>query len=256
MDGPEAAASAAAGQAGVERAGWSDEPGPVFSRAQDPAERRRLLIEVAVVLALAALLDTVNALWVPPDMPTFGFAAESAFILTRAAQVCVPLLYILHLTGDGLRGVGLARFVVPVDLVGAVLLVVVTQAVGAVLTGPFYALLPPEGTEPASSEPAAAWHWGLAVVAHAANALAEELAIWGFLYTRLRRLLGTEGLPMFLAAGVFASYHVYQGVAAALLILVLGLVHGVFFRLTGRLMPLVIAHAATNLWSHVEAGMV
>lgn len=48
------------------------------------------------------------------------------------------------------------------------------------------------------------------------------------------------------SAALFASYHLYQGLPGVVWAFAVGLVFGTVFRATGRLGPLVVAHAASN----------
>lgn len=74
------------------------------------------------------------------------------------------------------------------------------------------------------------------------------------LYVCLRRLWHrSEWLSLLVAALTFGSYHIYQGIDGVILITTMGLLHGVFFRLTRRLWPLIIAHAANNIFITLAA---
>lgn len=88
----------------------------------------------------------------------------------------------------------------------------------------------------------------------AANAVAEELVVVGWLVTRLRQLWG--GAPLddahltrrTVSAIIAASsllrgaYHLYQGVGAGFGNLAMGVIFAAWYLRTGRVWPLVIAH--------------
>lgn len=88
----------------------------------------------------------------------------------------------------------------------------------------------------------------------AANAVAEELVVVGWLATRLRQLwgggsLGDAHLARTTVAAVIAAsallrgaYHLYQGVGAGFGNLAMGVIFAAWFLRTGRVWPLVIAH--------------
>lgn len=90
------------------------------------------------------------------------------------------------------------------------------------------------------------WRIPLLVLAAFANGFAEEVVVVGYLVTRLRQL----GLAMptaVLASSVLRGmYHLYQGFAAGLGNVAMGLVFGYFWSRTGRLWPLVIAHGVID----------
>jgi membrane protease YdiL (CAAX protease family) len=222
-----------------------------FMPAVDPDARRRLWIEVALVLSLAVAPDFVSALmsylagtayWEGEYPPL-----EVAFYVAhRAAMIVVPLLCVMALVGQPASSIGLWR-IRSGDVAAAVLLIVVTYVAAWVCAWPLSLVL---GVTPVVStgNPGDGLEWALYAGGEVANALAEELAIWGFLYVRLRQLWHRAEWPAIAAsAAAFASYHVYQGLDGAAMIFVMGVVHGTFFRVTRRLWPLVIAHAATNV---------
>lgn len=75
-----------------------------------------------------------------------------------------------------------------------------------------------------------------------ANAWAEELVVVYWFMTRLKQ--SGWALPATLAASSIlrGSYHLYQGVSAGFGNIIMGVVYGWYFRRTGKVWPLVIAH--------------
>lgn len=215
--------------------------------------RRRWWIEVGVVFALAVLPDFVNALAPAPaehQGPAVYWWAAAA-TTSRAFMVSAPILYIIWRSGETWSHFGLRRWRWGIDLGGTVLVIVgagLAYRLYSLVTMPF---LPIQGVE-APEYPFATPPGPLGLLAlipqHAANGFAEELAIWGFLFVRLRSLWGGAVPALLAASTLFASYHLYQGWWAAGAILAEGLVHGAFFALTGRLWPLALAHALTNIY--------
>jgi membrane protease YdiL (CAAX protease family) len=80
----------------------------------------------------------------------------------------------------------------------------------------------------------------------------EETAYRGYMFERLKKLLGTGRVAMILivifTAALFAAghYHV-QGLAGAEQAMITGLVFGTIFAITGRIWMLMFAHAAFDL---------
>ena len=75
-----------------------------------------------------------------------------------------------------------------------------------------------------------------------ANGVAEELIVVAWLATRLQQL-NVRWPAIFAASALLrASYHLYQGLSAGLGNAVMGLIFIEYFRRTGRVWPLVIAH--------------
>ncbi len=90
------------------------------------------------------------------------------------------------------------------------------------------------------------WRIPVLVLAAFANGFAEEVVVVGYLITRLRQLgLGTPA-ALAVSSILRGFYHLYQGFAAGLGNVVMGLVFGYFWSRTGRLWPLVIAHGVID----------
>lgn len=82
----------------------------------------------------------------------------------------------------------------------------------------------------------------LLVVNAWANGFAEELVVVAWLVCRLRQLQVPWAWVFAASAVLRGSYHFYQGYSAGLGNIVMGLVFVYFFRRTGRVWPLVVAH--------------
>ncbi len=74
----------------------------------------------------------------------------------------------------------------------------------------------------------------------------EEFVFRGFLVPRLRVVLGRWMPAVLVAAVLFSVGHVYEGTLAVVQTFVLGAWFGFVFWFRGRLLPLVVAHAAFN----------
>ncbi len=221
----------------------------LFRPATDPDERRSLWIQVAIVLALAVIPDVFSVITgsvsTYPTPTTFEPWQWFSYI-DRGVQVAAVLACVALLTRAPLRSIGLQRprwFDVPL---GALLFAFswCAVSVSSILVVRILGHTESDPRPPPTSAP----QWTLMVVADVFNAFGEELAIWGFLYTRLCRLWHPrEFAPIAAAAACFASYHLYHGVDGALLVFIGGLCHGAFIHLTRRFWPLVLAHATTNV---------
>lgn len=99
--------------------------------------------------------------------------------------------------------------------------------------------------------PSLPWHFALLVAASIANGLAEELVMRGYLIPRLHQVTGSVAAAVCVSSILFGAYHIYQGVTAALAIMILGVLYGSVFVLTGRLWPLVAAHALADFIAYM-----
>lgn len=97
-------------------------------------------------------------------------------------------------------------------------------------------------------------HWWvvpLLVASAAGNAVLEEVVMVGYLFVRGAQARVSPRLVLVGSAVVRGSYHLYQGFGGFVGNLVMGLLLGCFFRRTGRLWPLVVAHFLLDVASFV-----
>jgi len=103
-------------------------------------------------------------------------------------------------------------------------------------------------TQVAAANLSGAW-WTIPVLVLAAveNAALEEVVMVGYLFTRMRQV--GFGVPVVIAVSalVRGGYHLYQGFGGFAGNLAMGLVLGLVYRRTGRVGPLVVAHAALDV---------
>lgn len=95
------------------------------------------------------------------------------------------------------------------------------------------------------------WRIPTLVLAAIANSAAEETLVVAYLLTRLRRLGFSPNAALASSALLRAGYHLYQGVGPGLGNLAMGLVFGRYWQRTGRLWPLIIAHAVIDIVAFV-----
>jgi len=78
------------------------------------------------------------------------------------------------------------------------------------------------------------------------NALYEEIFVTGYVVTALKQAR-SDWFAVNVSVGIRLAYHLYQGQMGVLTVLPLGLIFGFWFARTGRLWPLVVAHAAMDM---------
>ncbi len=239
----------------------------------DPGARRGLRRETLLVLgvslgasAIWSVLTIINRLTlsVPlaqqttamntakvPDRPWLDLAYQ----LVGIALPLVPVLLALYLLGhlhrprvdvragrfigldrqsparDGLGGLALAAVIGIPGLglyLGAKALGVNTQISAANLTDVW-------------------WSGPVLVLAAIENALLEETIMIGYLYTRWRQIGWSWPLVLGVSAVIRGSYHLYQGFGGFAGNIAMGLILGLFFIRTRRVMPLVICHSILDI---------
>jgi membrane protease YdiL (CAAX protease family) len=83
------------------------------------------------------------------------------------------------------------------------------------------------------------------LAASALNGFFEELFLCGYVITALKERRGLW-FAVNVSVAIRLTYHLYQGAAGVVGIVPLGLLFGYFYARTGRLWPLVLAHAAID----------
>ena len=225
----------------------------------DP-QRRALRIEIVVVLAVTfglsaytALLNLIEAVLLglagqivalnprrsPFDLIDLGLNLAWVFQLLAWGALGV---YLLWRSGFSLPQIGLSRPRWRPDLLGGLGLALLIGLPGLA----FYLLARILGLN-ASVEPAELydtwWRIPVLLLVAFANGWAEEVIVVGFLFTRLRQLKVSPIAAVILTSLLRGLYHLYQGFGAGLGNLAMGLVFGYVYVRTGRLWPLIVAHA-------------
>jgi uncharacterized protein len=230
-----------------------------FDELTDP-QRRALRIEIAVVLAVTfglsaytALLNLTEAVLLglsgqvvalnprrsPFDLIDLGLNLAWVFQLLAWGALGV---YLLWRSGFGPSQIGLGRILWRPDLLGGLGLAALIGLPGLA----FYLLSRVLGMN-ASVEPAELydtwWRIPVLLLVAFANGWAEEMIVVGFLFTRLRQLRMSVVAAVILTSLLRGLYHLYQGFGAGLGNVAMGLVFGYVYVRTGRLWPLIVAHA-------------
>jgi len=216
-----------------------------------PGDRRTLIEEVLVVLALSVLASAVYAILDLLSAPLRGVVVAVGDQSVRFSYQFVgfvfglaPAFLVLHLVrrdGEGLVGVGLQTDRPRSDILRGLWLFLVVAAgglaiyLGAVALGVnrFVVPVPPLG------------HWWPvpALFMNAAQAaLLEEIIVLGYLVTRLQQLSFSPVAAIVTAAVLRGSYHLYQGWGGFAGNLLMGLLFGVLFLRWRRTWPFVVAH--------------
>jgi membrane protease YdiL (CAAX protease family) len=216
-----------------------------------PADRRTLVEEVLVVLALSLFASAVFAVLSLIEAPVKGqiaYAAPQTPFFARQVAGFVfglaPVYLVFHLvrrTGEGLGAIGLGSDRPRADLIsGAALFAVVGLAglgiyLGAVALGVNRFVVP--------APPPDHWWTYPAVFMNAAQAaLLEEVVVLGYLVTRLEQIGWGTTAAIVGSAVLRGSYHLYQGFGGFAANVAMGLLFAWLFTRTRRTWPFVVAH--------------
>jgi membrane protease YdiL (CAAX protease family) len=264
----------------VERGGFAGllapserDPAP----ATDPAVQRGLRRETVLVLgvslgssAVYAVLSIIEKLTRPvplsqqttamnqsatPGRPWLDLAYQLAGIALPLVAVALALYLLNHIHRPAVdvragHFVGLDRREPGRDLLRGLGLAAVIGIPGL----GFYFLAKAIGinTQVSAANLEAVW-WSAPVLVLAAieNALLEEVVMVGYLFTRWRQTGWSWPLVIGLSAVIRGSYHLYQGFGGFAGNIVMGLVLGLVFVRTRRVMPLVVCHSILDIVAFV-----
>ncbi|MGE2718074.1 CPBP family intramembrane glutamic endopeptidase [Mycolicibacterium litorale] len=239
----------------------------------DDGQRRAVRIEIAVVLAvtfgvsaytaLLRLLESVllglsgQVVALNPRRSTFdlidlGLNLAGVFQLLAWGALGV---YLLWRSGFRLADIGLARPRVRPDLLGGLGLAALIGLPGLALYQVARILGINAAVEPAELYDTW-WRIPVLLAMSFANGWAEEIIVVGFLLTRLRQLRVNPVVAIVAASLLRGAYHLYQGFGAGLGNIAMGLVFGYVWQRTGRLWPLIIAHALIDAVAFVGYALL
>lgn len=240
------------------------DPGPTAEPEVPPplplaVERRVLWAELAVVLCLAVLPHLTHALiyYFGARAPNPGFGVDMLALIVGSLQISAPILYILWRSGQPLSAFGLLRPRWLLDTGAGVLVFFATWMVSNIGWQVGYSLfgsllLDGYSKDAFSQVPRTAGGLLVLFIAMSANAFAEELAMRGYLITRLRQLGASTWSAVVLSAGLFGAYHIYQGLGATVLVTLFGFVFAFAFLRIGRLWPLVVGHLLLDIVAFLQ----
>lgn len=225
-----------------------------------PENRFRLLLEIGAVITLGVLPHLLSAVWpmilVPGLSVRWNDPAGTFSGIIICLQILLPLLYIMWRSGRGWAYFGVIRPHLSLDLVlslayiAAALAMYYALAFGLGVLGSVLPVL----WRVIDVIPASAQSYDTAdsvsvafIVWMVLNGLCEELVTKGFMIPRLIDLCGSRIAAVLVAAGMFASYHIYQGSYAVLVIFIEQVVFGFLFLKVRRIWPFAIGHAGLNV---------
>nr|ASV47124.1 CAAX protease family protein [uncultured bacterium] len=197
---------------------------------------------------LRASQATLNGSYAP-DQPWL----DLLFQLVNVGLGVVPALLALHLLArDRIppRQLGVDGTRPRSDLLRGMLLAAVIGLPGLLLYLAAHALGLSATIVP-SALPDEWWRVPVLVLSALMNSTLEEVVVVGYLITRLRQLGRGPAVAVGIAALLRGAYHLYQGFGGFLGNTVMGVVFGWFFLRTGRVMPLIVAHALLDVVAFV-----
>ena len=249
-----------------------DAPGRAPIGVSDSGERRGLGVETVLVLglslgasAIGSILSIIEKLTRPvplaaqttsmnnsqtPDRPWLDLAYQLVNIALPlvAVLLAIYLLNRIHRPSVDVRAgrfIGIDRSQPRRDLLRGLGLAALIGIPGL----GFYLFAKAIGinTQVAAANLTAVWWSGpVLVLAAIENAVLEEVIMVAYLFTRWRQIGWSWPLVIGVSAVIRGSYHLYQGFGGFAGNIVMGLVLGLVYARTRRVLPLVICHATLD----------
>ncbi len=208
-----------------------------------------LVLFVAFAAPLYASITQLVLPWPRLPPPHLHFQAWGA--LLHAVSALAVLLYVLHRRGQGLRSIGLSfsGWDIPVSLLLAGAAYVAYAVVHGWIHEAAMALggqsFPPKEQVQVPLDAGFALGTFLTVLV---NPVFEESIVRGYAMSEVKRFTGSAFLAVTVSVVLQTSYHLYQGVPAALAMASTFLVFSVYYASTKRLLPVMLAHFYFNAW--------
>ena len=209
-------------------------------------------VEFSIVITIAfgpLILESLLYVFLPHPPAKFS-DSQLASLLVYEISILAALLGFLHLRGWTLAQLGL-RVTIADTLIGVALAVVGDLASVAAYWA--IAVVWPQAADAMASTQIGSQELSLwAVVAvSVVNPIFEETFVCGYVIAALKeRPDPWTGINV--SVTIRLLYHLYQGAAAAISIVPIGLLLGIWYARTGRLWPLIVAHA---LWDFLPLAM-
>jgi hypothetical protein len=237
-----------------------------------PAERRAIIAEIVVVIALGVLphLAGVVATRIEPMASTHTRPlGHIIYAIFGALQVVLPLLWIMHRSGRSWSYFGIRRFKPALDLALAPLIALLLAAVNwsaafalymlayaVPFTGQIITIIQSDAPAVARvmAAPSGAPGWLALAMYMMANGASEELVLRGYLLARIHEVTGRPCVSIVLVSAMAAAYHLYQGSHATLIIFIGQTALGAAYLKIRRVLPFAIGHGLYDLMLHLRSA--
>jgi membrane protease YdiL (CAAX protease family) len=217
----------------------------------DPRKVR--LLELLLVLFVAFSASIVASLYHffgGAQPPTAGGDIRWVYSSLRELAALGVLAYVLFRQGRGFAGIGAKWKFTDIPMT----LVLLAAAYGGYVVwvlGVEQRFIPPGQEIARQAEVNRHMLEGGASVAAVLfmiiNGFFEELIVRAFAITELKQLTGSAAIAIFASVIIQVSYHLYQGLPAALSHVPMFLIFSIYYQRTNRIFPVAMAHVVMDL---------
>jgi membrane protease YdiL (CAAX protease family) len=216
---------------------------------ETPSARRLRLLELGLVLLVAfgdSVLTSLAAWWDDTPPVYDESAVDHLYRILHATVSLGVLAYVLFRQERRLRDLGLTAE--RRDITATIALTILGFLPTIALSKSFYGHL----YTGALAHPLASFAGGmrlgpLLIAALLASAALEELIVRAYLMTEVATLTGRMELAVLASTVLQTTYHLYQGMPAALLSGCVFLIASIYYASTRRITPVILSHFLYNL---------
>ncbi|GLZ82109.1 membrane protein [Actinorhabdospora filicis] len=108
----------------------------------------------------------------------------------------------------------------------------------------------------AADLPSQWWAVPVLILSAAQNAILEEVVVVGYLMTRMRQMRAGVVATIAASSILRGSYHLYQGFGGFVGNAVMGVIFALWYRRTGRIGPLIVAHTLLDIVAFVGFALL
>lgn len=221
---------------------------PIDETAAPVVDRRAVWYEFAAVLAVGVVPHLFSALafsTLRKDQLLSLFLVDKVLLAANGCCTIYVVLYLIHRSGKSWAHFGVVHPRISDFFLGIALF-----SMGVVLPclTPLFRSLDPTPVSKAFSLPLNSIDYVIALIAFSISAFSEELITRAYMITRLEEMLRSRWQAIVLAALMFGSYHIYQGISGLVYVTELGLLYGVAYVMIRRVWPLAFGHMLLNLF--------
>ena len=203
--------------------------------------------DLSVHKALGSQTAVVNA-----SVPGPSYL-DLAYQLAEIAVALVPVFLVAHFlsrSDETAADLGVSASTAGADVLWGTLLAVVVGGAGlALYLGAYHAGLSLRVVP--TTLPAVWWRIPVLLLSAAQNGVLEEVVVCAYLLRRLGQLGWSSGSALAASALLRGSYHLYQGFGGFLGNVAMGVLFGVIYQRTRRLLPLAVAHTLIDAGAFV-----
>jgi membrane protease YdiL (CAAX protease family) len=169
--------------------------------------------------------------------------------LPEAVLSIILMFYVLHRQGKDYSSIGLSLSFSGTDLLHAFGIIFISRLFTGLLIMPINSVFPDfikQASDPRNLEFIHTNYIFFITLIVIINPLKEELIVRGFAMSEIFYLTNSKYLAVIVSVAIQFSYHLYQGLPSALLLLPYFIISALYFVRYGNLNPVIIAHLFTD----------